>query len=312
MNTKEAKRILYETFGNYRESGSELLFACPACDHHKRKLSINLGKNAFKCWVCDYRGRNIRRLIRRYGSYTQLQKWDQTTNWIDLEKFADLFMERSKEESKERVEFPTQFLSLASKNLPATAKFAYRYLRDRGVTSDDIVRWKIGYCFDGEYRNRIVIPSFDDDGDINYFAARSYNGDSYKYKNPRASKNIIFNELFVDWSADLTIVEGAFDAIVAGNAVPILGSTLRKDSRLLRKIVLNDTPIYLALDPDAIEKERRLIQMLLRYDIELYKINISGYEDVGAMSKEDFFKRKKEASFIDGDNYLLLNLLSAI
>jgi hypothetical protein len=164
------------------------------------------------------------------------------------------------------------------------------------------------------YRNgtRIVIPSFDDDGDINYFAARSYNGDSYKYKNPRASKNIIFNELFVDWSADLTIVEGAFDAIVAGNAVPILGSTLRKDSRLLRKIVLNDTPIYLALDPDAIEKERRLIQMLLRYDIELYKINISGYEDVGAMSKEDFFKRKKEASFIDGDNYLLLNLLSAI
>ena len=221
-------------------------------------------------------------------------------------------MERSDEESKERVEFPPQFLSLASKNLPATAKFAYRYLRGRGVTDDDIVRWKIGYCFDGEYRNRIVIPSFDDDGDINYFAARSYNGDSYKYKNPRASKNIIFNELFVDWSADLTIVEGAFDAIVAGNAVPILGSTLRKDSRLLRKIVLNDTPIYLALDPDAIEKERRLIQMLLTYDIELYKINILGYEDVGAMSKEDFVKRKKEASFIDGDNYLLLNLLSAI
>ena len=72
----------------------------------------------------------------------------------------------------------------------------------------------------------IVIPSFDDDGDVNYFAARSYNGDSYKYKNPRASKNIVFNELFVNWNADLTIVEGAFDAIVAGNAVPILGSTL--------------------------------------------------------------------------------------
>ena len=40
-----------------------------------------------------------------------------------------------------------------------------------------------GLLIDAEYRNRVVIPSFDDDGDVNYFAARSYNGDSYKYKN---------------------------------------------------------------------------------------------------------------------------------
>ena len=81
MNTKEAKRILYETFGNYKESGSELLFKCPAMRSSQAyKLSINLDKNAFKCWVCDYRGRNVRRIIRRYGTYTQLQKWDQATN----------------------------------------------------------------------------------------------------------------------------------------------------------------------------------------------------------------------------------------
>jgi DNA primase len=221
-------------------------------------------------------------------------------------------MERGDEEGKETVELPPQFLSLTSKRLPATAKFAYRYLRDRGVTDSDILRWKIGYCFEGQYRNRIVIPSFDDDGDVNYFIARSYSGDSYKYKNPRASKNIVFNELFIDWDSGLTIVEGAFDAIVAGNAVPILGSTLRTDSRLLHKIVMNDTPVYLALDADAADKERRIIQTLLRYDIELYKIDTSGYEDVGEMPRQVFQQRKKAASFIDGDNYLLLNLLSAI
>ncbi len=271
-----------------------------------------MDKNAFKCWICDYRGRNIRRIIRRFGTYTQLQKWDQVTDRPDLQRFAELFMERRDEESKDTVELPPQFVSLASKRLPATAKFAYRYLRDRGVTDSDILRWKIGYCFEGQYRNRVVIPSFDDDGDVNYFIARSYSGDSYKYKNPRASKNVVFNELFVNWDADLTIVEGAFDAIVAGNAVPILGSTLRTDSRLLQKIVMNDTPVYLALDADAADKERRIIQTLLRYDIELYKIDTSGYEDVGTMPREVFQQRKKAASFIDGDNYLLLNLLSAI
>jgi len=158
----------------------------------------------------------------------------------------------------------------------------------------------------------VIIPSFDDDGDASYFIARSYNGDSYKYKNPRSSKNIVFNELFIDWNEDLTIVEGVFDAMVAGNATPILGSTLQKDARLIQKIVYNDTPVFVALDPDAREKENKIIETLLKYDIELYKIDVEGYEDVGSMPREVFKERKQKASFIDRDNYLLVNLLSAI
>ena len=96
----------------------------------------------------------------------------------------------------------------------------------------------------------------------NYFIARSYVGHGMKYKNPRSSKNVVFNDLFTNWNDDLVIVEGVFDAINAGNAVPILGSTLRTDSDLLRKIVRNDTPCYIALDPDAADKERRIIQTL--------------------------------------------------
>jgi len=312
MNKKEAKKILHETLGNYSDKGSELLFTCPACNHHKRKFSINLDKNAYKCWICDHRGRNIRRLIRRFGSYLQLQKWDAISDRTDLERFADLFVEPVRQKVKTKVEIPDEFVSLSSDKIPATGVYALRYLQKRGITKADILKWKIGFCFSGEYRNRIIIPSFDDDGDCSYFIARSYAGDSYKYKNPRASKDIVFNELFINWNQDLILVEGVFDAIVAGNAVPILGSTLRSGSDLLRKIVRNDTPTYIAMDPDAAKKERSIIEMLLRYDIELYKIDVSDYEDVGSMSKEIFKKRKNSASFIDRDDYLLLNLLSAV
>ena len=312
MNKKEAKKILHETFGNYIDKGTELLFTCPACNHHKRKFSINLDKGAYKCWICDYRGRNIRRSIRRFGTYTQLQKWDEITNRTDLERFSDLFMEDQCQARREKIQLPDEFTSLCSDNIPATATYALKYLQKRGITKADIIKWKIGFCFSGEYRNRIIVPSFDEDGDCSYFIARSYSGDSYKYKNPRASKDIVFNELYIDWNKDLVLVEGVFDALVAGNAVPILGSTLRSGSDLLRKIVRNDTPIYIALDPDAADKERRIIKMLLEYDIELYKIDISGHEDVGSMSKEDFIQRKNNATFIDRDNYLLLDLLSAV
>jgi hypothetical protein len=46
--------------------------------------------------------------------------------------------------------------------------------------------------------------------------------------------------------------------------------------------------------------------------VELYKIDVSGYEDIGSMPKDVFDNRKQNAVFIDRDNYLLLDLLSAV
>ena len=48
----------------------------------------------------------------------------------------------------------------------------------------------------------------------------------------------MFNEFYVDWD-EVVLVEGV-DAIIAGfNAILILGSTLRENSRLFQQIVLN-------------------------------------------------------------------------
>ena len=218
----------------------------------------------------------------------------------------------SRPESEAKLELPSEFVSLANKDLPLSANRALRYLFERGVERRDIQRWKIGFCFDGEFGGRIIVPSFGMTGHPNYFIARSYTDYGMRYKNPEASRNIVFNELYTNWNEDLVIVEGVFDAIKAGNAVPILGSTLREDSKLLRKIVENDTPCYIALDPDAFYKEQKIIEMLLRYDVELYKIDVSGYEDVDSMPKGVFEQRKANATFIDRENYLLLNLLAAV
>jgi len=67
-----------------------------------------------------------------------------------------------------------------------------------------------------------------------------------KYKNPDASKDVVFNELNIDWKDKIFLVEGVFDAIKAGtDSVPLLGSTLNENSKLFQKIVENDTAIYL-------------------------------------------------------------------
>lgn len=301
---KKKIKILYNIFGDYHKSRDEFLFHCPKCNHHKKKLSINLDKDKYKCWVCDYRGNTISRLVRRWGSFSQQQNWSELTSDFNPTAFENLFSDIEEVEEKQTIELPTEFNTLATNNGSLTSLPAKKYLRTRGVNKEDILKWKIGFCSHGEFKDRIIIPSFDADGDLNFFIARSYSGDWKKYKNPRVSKNIIFNELYVDWTSDLTIVEGVFDAIIAGNSVPILGSTLSEKHKLFEKIVENDTPVYVALDPDAESKALKLIQKLIQYDVEVYKVKIEPYNDVAEMSKEEYQKRKSEAILMNSNSYL--------
>ncbi len=124
--------------------------------------------------------------------------------------------------------------------------------------------------------------------------------------NGPGNKDIIFNDLYLDWSVPVTLVEGVFDAIVAGdNSIPILGSTLRKDSKLFQKIADKGVSVYLALDPDAEKKSLHIARSLLEYGIEVYKVDVSPYKDVGEMTKEQFQYRKKRAEIVSNDTFLL-------
>ena len=268
-------------------------------------------KGYYKCWVCNRKGW-IARLIKKFGTPAQLHEWNELTGRVDITEFDDFFSEE-KESEEQIVKLPEEFVSLANNNLSLTAGIPRKYLQKRDITRFDILKWKIGYCPSGQYANRIIIPSVGISGYVNYFVARTYNNDWRKYLNPAVSKNIIFNHLSIDWEEPVTIVEGVFDAIIAGsNAVPILGSALNEDSALFQEIVTNDTPVYIALDRDAKKKENRLIEKFLEYGIEIYKIDTTAYDDVGAMPKANFLHLKKKATLINSDNYLLYRTLSSL
>ena len=312
MEQKKIK-ILNEILGSFHVTNDELLFHCPYCKHKKRKMSINVSKNVFKCWICDTTGKDLRRIVRKFGKFKQLQRWDELINRVDITKFEDTLFAKQSVYEQEIISLPEEFKSLANKATPFTSLAAIKYLTKRDISKEDILHWKIGFCDTGEYANRIVIPSFNYSGKINYFVARSYIQNRKRYKNPAVSKDICFNELYIDWDSPLVITEGIFDAIKAGpNSIPLLGSTLRESSVLFQKIVSNDAPVYLALDHDAAKKESKITSLLLEYGVELFKIDTSGYEDVGAMSKSVFQRRKEKATVITSRDYLLTAKLQNI
>ena len=302
---REQINILSRVLGHSYASGGERLYHCPKCKHHKRKMSVNLAKDKFKCWICDYAGHSIRRVVKKYGSFTDLQQWDRLTGAVEISLFDQLFGDVANDEEMEPVDMPQEFVSLANKNLPISSRLALKYLFERGVTRRDILRWKIGYCSEGEYAGRIIIPSFSETGDLNFFVGRSYTNHWQKYNQPSVSRDIVFNHLYIDWDEDIILVEGVFDAIVAGpNSIPILGSSLKENSKLFQEIVSHDSTVYVALDPDAERKAIRLIRDLLEYDIELYKIDILPYSDVGEMFSTEFEKRKDMAQQMTQDGLL--------
>tara|TARA_Y100000296_G_C5147126_1_gene244340 strand:- start:298 stop:1230 length:933 start_codon:yes stop_codon:yes gene_type:complete len=301
---KKKIAILRSILGDSYRSRDEYLFYCPKCEHHKKKLSVNVAKNKFKCWICDYRGNSIHRLIRRWGNFNQQQQWSELTSDFNINVFETLFKSELLVEEKQEINLPEEFQTLATSNGSVGSLPAKKYLKSRGVSENDILKWKIGYCFFGEYKGRLIVPSFNLDGNVDYFIARSYDSNWKKYMNPPVSKNIIFNELYVDWSSDLSIVEGVFDAIVVENSVPILGSTLSERHKLFNKIIENDTPVYIALDSDAEAKTLKLIKKLIEYDVEVYKVDIHPYNDVAEMSKKEYQNRKKTATLMNSQSFL--------
>jgi DNA primase len=268
--------LLNEVLGPGTVKNHESIHFCPFCTHHKPKLQVSLTTHAFHCWVCDAKGRSIISLFRR--AKVSQNQIDQLTKLIpngepkiDVGRTIDnLFAVVAP--PKSYLALPKEFHSLWNgEKLSGTGRYAAAYLKRRGVTQTDLVKHNIGYCEEGDYRDRVIIPSYDERGMLNFFTGRDIYGTSFvPYKNPPVSKNIIGFESFVNWSEPLVICEGPMDALaVKRNAIPLFGKTI---SPALELKIINKriSKVYLALDKDAVKQSMRIAKKLISYGVKIF------------------------------------------
>ena len=159
---------------------------------------------------------------------------------------------------------------------------AYNYLKQRGITDEIIEKYGIGFCDKGDHAGRIIVPSYDKKGELNYYIARSWNPMSRaKYKNPEAEKDkIIFWENLIDWNKDIYLVEGAFDGIFLDNSIPMLGKFMTQN--LFDKLYDNAKKVVIVLDPDAWEDAFRLYHKLNCGKLmgKLWIVKLDGDKDI--------------------------------
>ena len=275
---------------SYQMKNGKQAFYCPFCNHHKKKLQINTETQKWHCWVCNMGGYKIGILLRKLNAPKQIIS--------EVLKILGDYKgtKHEKDEVTEyNVSLPQCYIPLWKKSDDPIYKNAIHYLRQRGITGIDIVRYSIGYCPNGSYANRIIIPSYDEIGRLNYFLARDmFPNSKFKYKNPPMSKDMIGFELYINWDEPVVLCEGVFDAIaVRNNAIPLLGKFLSKT--LLKKLAEKQPKeVYVALDTDAKKDALKLVKFLMDSGIKTYLLEMND-KDPSEIGFKRFWKIVEEA-----------------
>lgn len=281
--------LLSEMFGfprRYTHSQENVPFNCPRCDKggDKYNLEVNVTKGVFHCWSCGYSGKLLR-LFYDYGRGRQLDIVRSLP--IFDSKQNDLVVTAApgpKLAEQEKVSLGS-YRSLKVKWDDSIHYLAVkRYLSDRGIDDRLIHKWDICYAETGPNKHRVIIPSRSEHGELEYYVARGfYDYIKPKYRNPKVAKqDVIFGERFIDWRRPVTLVEGVFDALVALNAVPILGTDIKSHKKLLGKIRANGTPVVVCLDAEAWEKGKEAYKVLDDLGVDVRIVRMTEFEDLSS------------------------------
>lgn len=261
----------------------EYMYWSPFITHHKRKLQINTQTGKWHCWVSNVGGRNFFQLFKKVSATKE--QFNELVELVGENKFYKV----KEEDKKNIVKLPDDFKPLWNGNDGIVKRHALTYLYKRGITDEDIIKYNIGYCDSGLYSNRIIVPSYDSNGRLNFFVGRDFYSSKMKYKNSPTSKDIIGFEIFINWDEPIILCEGVFDAMAfKRNAIPLFGKTVPKS--LQKKIIeFGVKTLYLALDNDAMSDTIKITDMFLSEGIDV-KIMVLKDKDPSELGFEKLLK----------------------
>lgn len=301
LRNEEVLRILESILGKGipdKNTGVDYTFYCPICKWHKPKLVINIESGIFNCWTCrssnGTKGPNVLKLIKKL----EVSKSD----FAILKQLFKNKYSKAHNKKSDIVVLPDEFIPLSQvKENDLEYNLALNYAKKRKLSYEDIVKYNIGYCESGRYRRRLIVPSYDASGNLNYFIARSYEmRPGLKIDTPSVEKsNIIGFEYYINWEVPIILCEGIFDAMaIKRNAIPLFGNSI--GHALKKKIVQSKVKtVYLALDKDAILNTLDHVEELMNHGKDVYMISLPEKDpsEIGFSKMVDLLKSATQLNF---------------
>lgn len=300
-NSKYILGLLESVLGKGKpdKNKADHAFFCPICKHKKPKLIVNIVTGQYNCWTCHP-------ATKGKSPVTLLKKLEVSPDKIrEMKQYFKNDKTSLQDYAPTKVSLPEEFISLSviPKGINLEYRHAMAYLKKRNISENDIKKYNIGYCASGRYRNRIIVPSYDKNGQLNYFIARSFEKDPFlKYDAPSCSKTeIIGFEYLINWKVPVILCEGSFDAIaVKRNAIPLFGKSIPK--ALMIKLAESEVKtVYIALDNDALKESISYTETLINMGKDVYLIELNGKDpsELGFQEITKLLHTAKEFTFTD-------------
>ena len=197
--------------GNKLKKTNEYMYWSPFVQHHKPKLQVNIETGKWHCWVSNQGGHNLFQLLKQVNADRILFK--ELSDAVG----STYYTSDKKDDKQIILNLPKEAKPLWNGGDSVQKLHALKFIMERGLTMEDVVRYNLHYCLNGVYQNRIIVPSYDSNGQLNYFVGRDFYKGGMKYKNPPIPKDIIGFDLYIDWSQPIVLCEGVFDAIAIKN-----------------------------------------------------------------------------------------------
>ena len=298
MNQNKIVNLLNRALGSTGtklKKEDEYMYWSPFISHHKQKLQINIRNQNWHCWVSNTGGRTLFQLFKKINA--SHQHFDELKELVgDSPRYK-----KTTDTKNEVVQLPTEFKPLWNGGDSIVKRHALSYLYKRNIDDSDILKYNIGYCDEGLYSNRIIIPSYDSEGTLNFFVGRDFYSSKMKYRNSPTTKDIIGFDLFINWDEPIILCEGVFDAMAfKRNAIPLFGKTVMKT--LQKKIIESRVKIiYLALDNDAIVDATKISEYFINNGIKvkMMKFEEKDPSETGFESLLYLINRTKQTKFSD-------------
>ena len=251
--------ILREILGESKQGGfspSEYQYQwnCKRCEEelgynkNSYNFETNLAAGVCHCWRCGFSG-PLSRVVKDYGGTEALKDYYAAVKDIRESKYYDLGLFKDMAENaylNDYIKLPDTFTKI---DLSTCRKRKLKeYLEKRHITQDIIDQHNIGYTtWDEEkwqMRDRIIIPSYDSAGDLNYWVGRDFSG--------------------IQWDATIYLCEGAIDCLYYPNSIAMLGKSLSKKTQIFQELYDKARAnIVICLDGDTELKETKRVYNLL-------------------------------------------------
>lgn len=284
-----------------KKSGSGYVGCCPFHKEKTPSFHVNPARGIFKCFGCGEGGNAITFLMKiTNSSYPDVIRSEAAALGLEIKEasYSDNGYVEKRKGAEEALKRAAQFYFERLQNSP-DAELARNYLKNRGISDETVKEYMLGYApgnfdelqkhlkdikpeyleaaglivktensntFRDRFRARLIIPIFDERGNVVAFGARALKeGQNPKYLN--SPDTILYNKSKILYGIHkakeamrtedfVLICEGYFDVIsvqTAGikNAVASCGTSLTKEHVGMMAKYCPSKKIYLAFDTDA-------------------------------------------------------------